>query len=74
MYKILIIEDDQIIARALKNHLDKWELETQIVEDFHHILDQFVTYDPQLVLLDISLPFFTATIGAVKSARFPRYR
>ena len=58
MYKILIIEDDQIIAKALKNHLDKWELETQIVEDFHHILDQFVTYDPQLVLLDISLPFF----------------
>ena len=46
MYKILIIEDDQIIAKALKNHLDKWELETQIVEDFHHILDQFVTYDP----------------------------
>ncbi|WP_156913291.1 hypothetical protein [Acetobacterium malicum] len=42
MYKILIIEDDQIIAKALKNHLDKWELETQIVEDFHHILDQFV--------------------------------
>ena len=58
MYKILIIEDDQIIARALKNHLDKWELETQIVADFQHILDQFVTYDPQLVLLDISLPFF----------------
>jgi DNA-binding response OmpR family regulator len=58
MYKILIIEDDQIIAKALKNHLDKWELETQIVEDFHHILDQFVAYDPQLVLLDISLPFF----------------
>lgn len=58
MYKILIIEDDQIIAQALKNHLDKWELETRLVEDFHHILDQFVDYDPQLVLLDISLPFF----------------
>lgn len=58
MYKILIIEDDQIIAKGLKNHLEKWELETQIVEDFQHILDQFVAYDPQLVLLDISLPFF----------------
>ena len=58
MYKILIIEDDQIIAKALKNHLEKWELETQIVMDFHHIMDAFVAYDPQLVLLDISLPFF----------------
>ena len=58
MYKILIIEDDQIIAKALKNHLEKCELETQIVMDFHHIMDAFVAYDPQLVLLDISLPFF----------------
>lgn len=58
MYKILIIEDDQIIAKGLKNHLEKWELETQIVADFQHILDQFAAYDPQLVLLDISLPFF----------------
>jgi DNA-binding response OmpR family regulator len=58
MYKILIIEDDQIIAKALKNHLEKWELATQMVADFHHILDQFVAYDPQLVLLDIALPFF----------------
>lgn len=58
MYKILIIEDDQIIAKALKNHLEKWELKTQMVTDFHHIMDQFVAYDPQLILLDIALPFF----------------
>ena len=58
MYKILIIEDDQIIAKALKNHLEKWALKTQMVTDFHHILDQFVAYDPQLILLDIALPFF----------------
>ncbi|URN84859.1 response regulator transcription factor [Acetobacterium wieringae] len=58
MYKILIIEDDQIIANALKNHLEKWGLEAVTIDDFHYILDEFVTYDPQLVLLDISLPFF----------------
>ncbi|MBU4440203.1 MAG: response regulator transcription factor [Acetobacterium sp.] len=58
MYKILIVEDDQIIATSLKNHLDKWGLEAAAIGDFHHILDEFVTYDPQLVLLDISLPFF----------------
>ncbi len=58
MYKILIIEDDQIIANALKNHLEKWGLEAAAIDDFHYILDDFVAYDPQLVLLDISLPFF----------------
>ena len=58
MYKILIIEDDQIIATSLKNHLGKWGLEAETIIEFHHILDEFVAYDPQLVLLDISLPFF----------------
>lgn len=58
MYKILIVEDDQIIAQALASHLSKWDYETKCVEDFKNILEQFVQYDPQLVLLDIMLPFF----------------
>jgi DNA-binding response OmpR family regulator len=58
MYKILIIEDDKIIAEGLKNHLAQWGFETEIAEDFNRILDIFGAYDPQLVLLDISLPFF----------------
>lgn len=58
MYKILIIEDDQIIGKSLKNHLSKWEFEAEEIVDFHHILDEFVRVDPQLILMDISLPFF----------------
>ncbi len=58
MYKILIVEDDQVIANALKKHFEKWELEARTIEDFQHILEVFVDYEPQLVLLDISLPFF----------------
>lgn len=58
MYKILIIEDDQIIGKSLKNHLSKWEFEAEEIIDFHHILDEFVRVDPQLILMDISLPFF----------------
>lgn len=58
MYRILIIEDDATIANALASHLEKWNYETRYVEDFKNILEQFLEYDPQLVLLDIVLPFF----------------
>ena len=58
MYKILIVEDDRVIAQALASHLGKWNYETKCIDDFKNIVDEFRRYDPQLVLLDIMLPFF----------------
>ena len=58
MYKILIVEDDFVIAKTMKKHLTSWGYDVECAEDFKNILAQFVSFDPQLVLLDISLPFF----------------
>lgn len=58
MYKILIVEDDMVIANGLKNHLEKWNYDVACVTDFKNIVENFVKYEPQLVLLDIVLPFF----------------
>ncbi|WP_238906867.1 response regulator transcription factor [Clostridium sp. YIM B02506] len=58
MYKILIVEDDTIIAKSIKNRLDQWSYEAEVVVDFKDVIAQFIEFDPQLVLLDISLPFF----------------
>lgn len=58
MYKILIIEDDEIIANQLKIALEKWDYEVTLITDFHDILPQFAACTPQLVLLDITLPFY----------------
>jgi len=58
MHKILIIEDDLVIAKGLQNHLCQWGYEVDYVTDFKAVLRNFSEYDPQLVLLDISLPFF----------------
>lgn len=58
MYKIMIVEDDFIIARTLKNYLQTWGYEVVCAQDFKEVLTAFVSYAPQLVLLDISLPFF----------------
>jgi DNA-binding response OmpR family regulator len=57
MYKILIVEDDMVIARTVKNHLQSWGFEVEYVTDFQNVMTCFVSFDPQLVLLDISLPF-----------------
>lgn len=58
MYRILIVEDDEIIARAVKEQLENWGFEAQRAENFKNVMKLFAEYDPQLVLMDISLPFF----------------
>lgn len=55
MYKILIVEDDEIIAKSIKNHLQSWGYVVECVEDFKGVMTDFVEYGPHLVLLDISL-------------------
>ena len=53
MYKILIIEDDEIIVQIVKRHLESWGYEVFQIEDFTHVIQEFVQKDPQLVLLDL---------------------
>ncbi|WP_297986676.1 response regulator transcription factor [Oscillibacter sp.] len=58
MYRIFIVEDDPVIAGAMKRHLEGWGYEVAQAERFDSVLSEFAAFDPQLVLLDISLPFF----------------
>ena len=55
-YKVLIVEDEEVIANTIKKQLESWNMEADCVEDFHNVLGKFVDYEPQLVLMDISLP------------------
>lgn len=58
MYRIFLVEDDETIARLIKKHLEKWEYEVSTVQDFGNVLGEFAVCNPQLVLLDIRLPFY----------------
>lgn len=58
MYKILIVEDDDTITAVLTRTFLKWNYEVQAVVDFGRVGEQFAQFSPDLVLLDISLPFF----------------
>lgn len=58
MYKILIIEDDLTIAKTIEAHLQKWDYEVRCIENFKIVREEFVAFEPQLVLMDILLPFY----------------
>ena len=58
MYRIFIVEDDEIIANLLKKNLCSWGYDVSCAEDFSNIIQEFAHRDPQLVLLDLKLPFY----------------
>lgn len=58
MYRILIVEDDMTIASAMEKHIAAWGFSVHCVTKFENVLSEFAAYEPHLVLMDISLPFF----------------
>lgn len=57
-YRILVIEDDAVIAEQVKSYLEKWGYEVFAIKDFQNVLKEFTEVNPHLVLMDIGLPFF----------------
>lgn len=58
MYRILIVEDDAVIAESIARHVEKWGLEARRAEDFRHVTEEFEAFSPHLVLLDLVLPAY----------------
>ena len=56
--KVLIVEDDFVIADSLENELSQWNYDVIVAKQFDNILEYFKVHQPQLVLLDINLPTF----------------
>ena len=58
MYRILIVEDDMGIAEAIQIQAGMWNLDAAYIHNFRNVMEEFTAFDPHLVLLDITLPFF----------------
>lgn len=58
MNSIFLIEDDLAIAEQIKQHFEHWNIPVVLVNDFHQIMTQFETLQPDLVIIDIQLPYF----------------
>ena len=57
MYRIFLVEDDRALALELQRQLEQCGNEVRLVSDFRAVLDEVRAYDPQLVLMDIMLPY-----------------
>lgn len=57
MKKILIVEDDKDISIELKALLENSGYEASILTDFKNASDEILRNEPDLVLLDINIPY-----------------
>ncbi|WP_010295763.1 response regulator transcription factor [Clostridium senegalense] len=58
MYNIMLVEDDVKLGTLMKNHIEKYGYEVCVVNDFLNIKGEFIKNNPQIVLMDINLPFY----------------
>ena len=58
MYKVMIVEDDEIISNSIAGYLNKWQYSTHEVNNFQNVITEFVEEKPDIVLMDINLPYF----------------
>lgn len=57
-YRILIVEDDTVIAHGIAAYLKSWGFVAEQVKDFHQVTEAVAALEPHLVLMDVSLPYF----------------
>lgn len=58
MYRLMIVEDDRGIADAIAAHARSWDFDVHCTEDLRAVSAEFAAFNPHILLLDISLPFF----------------
>ena len=58
MYRICMVEDDPLIAKKVKNHLESWDYEVTLIEDFSNVMAEVEACNPHLILMDIKLPTY----------------
>lgn len=66
MYKIMIVEDDELISKKLESFLKSWNYDVNRVVDFYNVLDAFQSFNPDLVLMDITLPYLNGYLWTEK--------
>lgn len=58
MYKVMLIEDDTQLGELIQDHLERYGYVVYQPENFMNIAAEFAKIKPDLVLLDINLPYY----------------
>lgn len=56
--KIFLIEDDNTLAKLLKNYIEKYGFDVILARSFNDLISEFKKLQPDLVLMDINLPYY----------------
>ena len=62
MKKILIVEDDKTICKELEELLNHSGYEAIILNNFQNSLEDILNINPDLILLDINIPFMNGEV------------
>ncbi|EQE44124.1 TPA: response regulator transcription factor [Clostridioides difficile] len=54
----MVVEDDVSLKNIIAKCLTKWGHDVHQIENLENIIEEFKNYNPELVLLDINLPFY----------------
>ncbi|PAV28221.1 DNA-binding response regulator [Virgibacillus profundi] len=57
MYKLMLIEDDTQLNDLIRGNLERYGYEVHQPDNFSNIVEEFSRIKPDLVLLDINLPY-----------------
>lgn len=58
MKDILLIEDDVDLSKEISQALGNWGFNISLIDNFEAILEEFMDKKPQLIIMDINLPFY----------------
>lgn len=56
--KIFLIEDDFTLANLVRQTIEKYGFDVSLAKDFQHLDQEFQLLTPDLVLMDVNLPYF----------------
>ena len=58
MNKVLIVEDDPVIAKSVADHLTTWQMQVRCAKDFEKIDEEATDFQPDIIIMDIKLPYY----------------
>ena len=56
--QIMIVEDDEALAGEIASFLTRWGYRTVLARQFDQVEETFFRHRPQLVLMDVNLPYY----------------
>ncbi len=68
--KLLVIEDDLTLAKEIVRLCRRWEFEAEYTQNFKEIVKEYEKYRPDLILMDINLPYYDGFYWCEKIRQF----